>query len=97
MAKIGSDVIGKGYLTGETRSLEAKTYFVKTETRHGIQGLLIVTTKHKEGEEELAVKGTMKQVIKRANRYLASKGKKEIKAIEIEGTPMLFNPQLWFM
>jgi hypothetical protein len=97
MAKIGSDVIGKGYLTGETRSLEAKTYFIKTETRHGIQGLLIVTTKHKEGEEELAVKGTMKQVIQRANRYLASKGKKEIKAIEIEGTPMLFNPQLWFM
>jgi len=97
MAKIGSDVIGKGYWTGETRSLEAKTYFVKTENRHGIQGLLIVTTKHKEGEEELAVKGTMKQVIRRANAYLAKKGKKEIKAIEIEGTPMLFNPQLWFM
>jgi len=97
MSKIGSDVIGKGSWRAQPGKIESKRYFIKTENRHGIQGLLIVTTKHKEGEEELAVKGTMKQVIKRANRYLASKGKKEIKAIEIEGTPMLFNPQLWFM
>jgi len=97
MAKIGSDVIGKGYWTGETRSLEAKTYFVKTENRHGIQGLLIVTTKHKEGEEELAVKGTMKQVIRRANVYLGKKGKKPVSSVEIEGTKLLFNPEIWSM
>jgi hypothetical protein len=97
MAKIGSDVIGKGYWTGETRSLEAKTYFIKTETRHGIQGHIVVSTKNKEGEEELAVKGTMKQVIRRANAYLVKKGKEPVSSVEIEGEKMLFSPKLWFM
>ena len=97
MSKIGSDVIGKASLDLNSRKIEPKTYFIKTEARHGIQGLLIITTKHKEGEEELEIHGNMKQVIRRANVYLAKKGKTPVSSVEIEGTKMLFSSEIWTM
>jgi hypothetical protein len=97
MAKIGSDVIGMVNLRAQPGRMEEKTYFVKTEARHGIQGHIVVSTKHKEGENELEIKGTMKQVIKRANAYLAKKGKTPVSSVEIEGTKMLFSSEIWTM
>lgn len=97
MTKIGSDVLGIESWRAQPRRMEERMYFVRTEARHGIAGHIVVSTKHKEGEEELEIRGNMRQVIKRANAYLAKKGKKPVSSVEIEGEKMLFSPKLWFM
>ena len=97
MAKIGSDVLGTVDWRAQPGRMEERMYFVRTEARHGIAGHIVVSTKHKEGEEELEIHGDMKHVIKRANAYLMKKGKKPVSSVEIEGTKMLFSSEIWMM
>lgn len=97
MAKIGSDIIGMVSWRAQPERLAEKRYFVKTEARHGIAGHIVVSTKHKEGEEELEINGNMRQVIKRTNAYLLKKGKTPVSSVEIEGTRMLFSSEIWMM